>query len=116
MIGINQSAAAYTNGIFAGGATLKGIETKRINAIFGNNFGYHQAHNRSSAKIPQNAIVCDGTRILKNWGGTTHEVLITERGVNWNAQSYKSLSAVARAMTGTNRNEPKFFELREGTK
>ena len=70
----------------------------------------------SSAKIPQNAIVCDGTRILKNWGGTTHEVLITERGVNWNAQSYTSLSAVTRAMTGTNRNEPKFFELREGTK
>ncbi|SLN61819.1 hypothetical protein ROA7450_03220 [Roseovarius albus] len=61
--------------------------------------------------------VCDGTRILKDWGGTTHEVLITARGgAIWNGQSYSSLSAVARAMTGTNRNGPKFFGLREEVK
>lgn len=60
--------------------------------------------------------VCDGTRILKEWGGGTHEVLVTEGGATWNGQSYSSLSAVARAMTGTNRNGPKFFGLREGSK
>lgn len=60
-------------------------------------------------------IVSDGTRILKEWGGTTHEVLIVgDGGANWNGQSYSSLSAVARAMTGTHRNGPKFFGLREG--
>ena len=59
------------------------------------------------------AMVGKGTRILKDWGGTTHEVQITEDGVTWNGQSYSSLSAVARAMTGTNRNGPKFFGLRE---
>lgn len=58
----------------------------------------------------------DGTRILKDWGGTTHEVLITEGGASWNGASYTSLSAVARAMTGTNRNGPKFFGLRESAK
>jgi len=57
-----------------------------------------------------------GTRILKDWGGTTHELLVTEGGATWNGQSYSSLSAVARAMTGTNRNGPKFFGLREGGK
>lgn len=57
---------------------------------------------------------CDGTRILKAWGGAMHEVLITaDGGASWNGQSYSSLSAVARAMTGTNRNGPKFFGLRE---
>lgn len=56
--------------------------------------------------------VCNGTRLLKDWGGTTHEVLVTEGGATWNGQSYSSLSAVARAMTGTNRNGPKFFGLR----
>lgn len=60
--------------------------------------------------------VADGTRILKDWGGTTHEVLVTEDGATWNGESYTSLSAVARAMTGTNRNGPKFFGLREGAK
>lgn len=59
----------------------------------------------------------DGTRLLKEWGGTTHEVLVTgDGGATWNGQSYTSLSAVARAMTGTNRNGPKFFGLREGGK
>lgn len=63
------------------------------------------------------AIVSDGTRILKDWGGTTHEVLITANdSVTWNGQRYSSLSAVARAMTGTNRNGPKFFGLREGAR
>ena len=60
--------------------------------------------------------ICEGTRILKNWGGTTHEVLVIEGGASWNGQSYTSLSAVARAMTGTNRNGPKFFGLRPGSK
>lgn len=63
------------------------------------------------------AAVCDGTRILKDWGGTTHEVLITgDGGAIWNGNSYSSLSAVARAMTGTNRNGPKFFGFREGVR
>jgi len=58
----------------------------------------------------------DGIRILKDWGGTTHEVLVTNGGASWNGQSYSSLSSVARAMTGTNRNGPKFFGLREASK
>jgi hypothetical protein len=63
------------------------------------------------------ATVGNGTRILKAWGGTTHEVLITaDCGARWNGNSYSSLSAVARAMTGTNRNGPKFFGLREGAR
>ena len=57
-----------------------------------------------------------GTRLLKNWGGATQEVLVVAEGASWNGQSYSSLSAVARAMTGTNRNGPKFFGLRERSK
>nr|WP_157770167.1 DUF2924 domain-containing protein [Ruegeria marisrubri] len=63
------------------------------------------------------ATVGDGTRILKTWGGEIHEVVITaDGGAIWNGQSYSSLSAVARAMTGTNRNGPRFFGLREVAK
>lgn len=68
--------------------------------------------NGGNAGVPK---IYDGTRVLKEWGGTTHEVLVTaDGGVVWNGQSYSSLSAVARAMTGTNRNGPKFFGLRGG--
>jgi hypothetical protein len=62
------------------------------------------------------ASAATGTRLLKEWGGATHEILVIEGGASWNGQSYSSLSAVARAMTGTNRNGPRFFGLREGTK
>lgn len=72
------------------------------------------ADTRAKGAIPP---IANGTRILKAWGGATHEVLVTETGgAVWNGQSYTSLSAVARAMTGTNRNGPKFFGLREGSK
>jgi hypothetical protein len=55
-----------------------------------------------------------GTRLLKSWGGETHEVIVRDDGILWSGQTYASLSAVARAMTGTPRNGPKFFGLREG--
>ena len=68
-----------------------------------------------SAAMP--TTVGNGTRILKAWGGDTHEVVITaDGGAIWNGQGYSSLSAVARAMTGTNRNGPRFFGLREAAK
>lgn len=55
----------------------------------------------------------EGTRLLKSWAGETHEVILEADCVVWNGTTYSSLSAVARAMTGTPRNGPKFFGLRE---
>ncbi len=59
------------------------------------------------------AVIPEGTRLLKTWAGETHEVIMREDGAVWNGTTYSSLSAVARAMTGTQRNGPKFFGLRE---
>jgi len=53
-----------------------------------------------------------GTRLVKTWQGRTHEVEIREDGVHWNGERYRSLSAVARIITGTSRNGPSFFGLR----
>jgi hypothetical protein len=74
-----------------------------------------RGESRNNAKSTPYPVASGGTRILKDWGGTTHEVLVTEGGATWNGESYTSLSAVARAMTGTNRNGPKFFGLRPGS-
>ncbi|SDX98886.1 Protein of unknown function [Albimonas donghaensis] len=54
-----------------------------------------------------------GARLIKTWRGETHEVLTTADGVEWKGRRYASLSAVARAITGTRRNGPAFFGLRE---
>jgi len=60
------------------------------------------------------APVAEGTRLIRTWRGRTHDVLVTADGVTWRGQSYRSLSAVARAISGTNRNGPAFFGLRAG--
>jgi hypothetical protein len=43
----------------------------------------------------------------------THHVTIMDEGFLWNGQTYSSLSGIARAITGTNWNGPRFFGMRE---
>lgn len=54
-----------------------------------------------------------GTKLLREWQGVTHSVTVTETGVVWQGQSYRSLSAVARAITGTRWSGPAFFGLKK---
>lgn len=52
-----------------------------------------------------------GVRLLREWHGKTHEVIVTDRGYVWAGTTYKSLSAVAQAITGTRWNGHRFFGL-----
>ena len=54
-----------------------------------------------------------GTLLVREWEGMLHRVMVLEQGFAWNGQSFDSLSKVARAITGTNWNGPRFFGLRE---
>ena len=56
-----------------------------------------------------------GSRLLREWNGMTHEVEVTETGYLWNRETYPSLSAVARAITGAHWSGPRFFGLKEGS-
>ena len=53
-----------------------------------------------------------GTRLLREWQGKTHEVLVGEGGFIWRQQHYRSLSQIARAITGTSWSGPVFFGLK----
>lgn len=55
-----------------------------------------------------------GARIRREWRGRTEEIIVEEHGFRWRDQTYRSLSAVARAMTGVRWNGPRFFGLRRG--
>lgn len=58
--------------------------------------------------------VSAGMRLVREWHGTTHVVTIDDRGtVHWNGREWKSLSAVARAITGQQWSGPAFFGLRK---
>lgn len=54
-----------------------------------------------------------GMRLVRTWNGATHVVTVNDAGViEWNGRSWRSLSEVARAITGTQWSGPKFFGLR----
>ncbi len=55
-----------------------------------------------------------GGRLLREWNGVTHSVEVTECGFRWNGQTHRSLSSVARAITGARWSGPRFFGLKEG--
>ena len=53
-----------------------------------------------------------GTRLVREWHGVTHTALIHADGIEWRGQRYRSLSAVARKITGARWSGPRFFGLR----
>ena len=54
-----------------------------------------------------------GTMLTREWGGQHHRVTVIERGFVWEGQTYSSLSEIAKAITGTKWNGPRFFGLRD---
>jgi hypothetical protein len=52
-----------------------------------------------------------GTRIFREWGGETHEVIVTESGYEYGEAAYRSLSEIARKITGARWSGPAFFRL-----
>jgi Protein of unknown function (DUF2924) len=53
-----------------------------------------------------------GTRLIRVWQGETHSVLVLEDGFEWNGTRYRSLSLVAKTITGTNWNGWTFFGVK----
>jgi hypothetical protein len=66
----------------------------------------------SSAKTRTTAAQ-PGMRLVRQWNGTVHVVIIGEDNVvRWNDEEWRSLSEVARAITGTRWSGPAFFGLK----
>jgi len=53
-----------------------------------------------------------GTRLVREYHGRVHDVEVVDDGYVWNGTRYRSLSAVARAITGTKWNGLVFFGLK----
>ena len=52
-----------------------------------------------------------GMRLVREWNGRTHRVDVIEGGFVWEGHVYKSLSAIARKITGARWSGPRFFGL-----
>ena len=53
-----------------------------------------------------------GSVLARDWKGKSHRVTVLARGFEYEARHYESLSEVARLITGTRWNGPRFFGLR----
>jgi hypothetical protein len=53
-----------------------------------------------------------GTRLVREWRGRTHDVRVLDDGFSWQGRHYRSLSAIARKITGTAWSGPLFFGLK----
>jgi Protein of unknown function (DUF2924) len=54
------------------------------------------------------------TTLERQWRGETHVVTVAADGFTYRGQHYRSLSQIARIITGTRWNGPAFFRLRQG--
>ena len=68
----------------------------------------HLARGRESHKRLKS-----GTMLVREQDGIMHEVVIVRGDYLWNEETYKSLSAIAKRITGTSWNGPRFFGLRQ---
>ncbi len=63
--------------------------------------------------VPERSKIKSGTRLLREWHGTMHEVMVLEEGVQFREETWPSLTAVAREITGAHWSGPRFFGLKE---
>ena len=65
-----------------------------------------------AAKISPRPELKPGTRLVREWQGRTYHVLVLDDGFSWQNTHYRSLSAMARRITGTAWSGPLFFGLK----
>ena len=82
-------------------------ELRRIARAFDRNRTSNQPLGRPRIKT--------GTRLFRQWRGHTHEVFVTESGYEYQRVSYRSLSEIARRITGTRWSGPAFFGLKKAS-
>mgnify|MGYP001132259139 FL=1 len=67
---------------------------------------------RKKSRIRADMMPIVGTRLIREWQGVEHLVTVTSDGFDWQGRPYKSLSAIARVITGTRWNGWVFFGLK----
>ena len=54
-----------------------------------------------------------GTRLVRDWNGRTYVLTVTEDGIAYDGETFRSLSQVARRITGAHWSGPRFFGLHD---
>lgn len=75
------------------------------------------AAGNGTAAIPETPFkLKPGTRLMREWNGTMYSVLVAADGFEFGSKNWRSLSMIARHITGAQWSGPRFFGLkRKGT-
>ena len=66
---------------------------------------------KGSIVITPDKSVRPGTRLVREWRGRTHTVVVTEDGFEYAGRTFPSLTKIAHAITGAHWSGPRFFGL-----
>ena len=66
---------------------------------------------KANGHRPSQECLRPGSRLIRVWKAEHHEVQVTESGYRWRGRDWRSLSVIAREITGSRRNGPAFFGL-----
>lgn len=86
---------------------LSGNAEKRLTQLIAEAKGSKIKRRLAPAKIP-----VAGTRLVREWRGERHEIVVLSNGFEYAGRRWNSLTAIARQITGTHWNGPVFFGLR----
>lgn len=64
---------------------------------------------KATTSVPRK--LTPGTRLVRDWHGEGHIVTVLEKGFEYDGKTWRSLTAVAKAITGSHWNGPRFFGL-----
>src|ERR1700730_5397625 len=74
------------------------------------------AARRQVSTTPEKVRVRAGTVLIQEWHGTKHQVIVLKEGFLYRAKCFRSLSRIARAITGSRWSAPLFFGLKSSRK
>ncbi len=84
---------------------LKPATGRRLRAIANGTADGDPARRKKSPRLQP------GARLIREWNGVSHVVEVIEGGFIWNGDRHRSLSSIARAITGARWSGPRFFAL-----
>ncbi|MDO8431086.1 MAG: DUF2924 domain-containing protein [Candidatus Binatus sp.] len=76
----------------------------------------NEASDHRISRTPTVTRASTGTVLIRDWQGKSHHVTVLDRGVLYRKKNYRSLSQVARVITGCRWSGPLFFGLRGRSK
>jgi len=107
---LERSAAWHLQVSRLGG--LSQMARRAIRAASSASFGASASEKKAAADpIVLAAQPRPGTRLMREWNGRIHVVDVTDDGFLFDGKPYRSLSAIARRITGAHWSGPRFFGL-----